>query len=112
MFRTQILMSCLLSLTFVASAHAGPPAPPPAAPAPAPAEAAVNPVEKPIRTLIGAIRFGKFPMAISQMNGEAQGKFLLGDDWAKGTLKTARRIYYAFSRGVCQAGDAKNAEEL
>ncbi len=57
----------------------------PAAPAPAPAEAAVNPVEKPIRTLIGAVRFGKFPMALQQMSGEAQGKLLLGDDWQKGT---------------------------
>lgn len=84
MFRTQILFS-LLSLTFVTTAYAGPPAPAPATPAPAPAEAAVNPVEKPIRTLIAAIRFGKFPMALSQMNGEAQGKFLLSDDWAKGT---------------------------
>lgn len=57
----------------------------PVAPPPAPPETAVNPVEKPIRTLIGAIRFGKFPLALQQMSGEAQGKFLLGDDWAKGT---------------------------
>ncbi len=68
-----------------AAVHAAPAAPatPPAAAAPA--QAAVNPVEKPIRTLIGAVRFGKFPMAISMLDGESQGKQLLGEDWAKGT---------------------------
>jgi phospholipid transport system substrate-binding protein len=64
-----------------------PPTPtPPPAPAPPPSpstEVAANPVEKPIRTMIGAIRFGKFDLALKYLHGEAQGKALLGDEWGK-----------------------------
>lgn len=75
-----VLGSLWLSLSTGALA-APAPAPAPAAPA----EAAVNPVEKPIRTLIGAVRFGKFPLALQQLAGETQGRALLGDDWQKGS---------------------------
>lgn len=71
----------LTGLPAVAAPSAAP-APPVAPP---PAQAAVNPVEKPIRTLIGAVRFGKFPLALTMLDGETQGKLLLGDEWAKGT---------------------------
>lgn len=62
---------------------------PPAAPAPAaPAEsgdATANPVEKPVRTLIAAVRYGKFPMAIKVLDGEGQGRLLLAADWPTAT---------------------------
>ncbi len=78
----RLILLSSLGLTLVAAPVLAAPAAPPAA---APAEAAVNPVEKPIRTLIGAIRFGKFPMALQQLSGDAQGKVLLGDEWQKAT---------------------------
>lgn len=80
-----ILFAVAPAILRVAPAYAAPAAPaaPPAAAAPA--QAAVNPVEKPIRTLIGAVRFGKYPMALTMLDGEAQGKLLLGEEWAKGT---------------------------
>ncbi len=65
-----------------------PPAPPPAAPA-APAPAAdpnlSHPAVKAIATLIGAVRYGKFVMGLKALDGTAQGAFLLGDNWQKGT---------------------------
>lgn len=86
--RVSALALCCAVLVPASLALAAPapaPAPAPPTPGPAAAPAAVNPVEKPIRTLIGAVRFGKFPMAISMLDGEHQGQLLLGDDWAKGT---------------------------
>lgn len=81
-----VALSCVAWMTAAAALAAPAPAPTPApAPAAPAAQAAVNPVEKPIRTLIGAVRFGKFPMALTALDGETQGKLLLGDDWAKGT---------------------------
>lgn len=81
-----VALSCVAWMTAAAALAAPAPAPTPApAPAAPAAQAAVNPVEKPIRTLIGAVRFGKFPMALATLDGETQGKLLLGDDWAKGT---------------------------
>ena len=87
---TASLFSALLRLAplylLAVPALAAPAAPPASAPAVPPSgQAAIHPVEKPIRTLIGAVRFGKFPLALTMLDGETQGKLLLGDDWAKGT---------------------------
>lgn len=42
-------------------------------------------VSKPLKTVVGAIRQGKDLVALKLFAGDEQGKFLLGDDWAKGT---------------------------
>ena len=52
-----------------AALAAAPAAPAPAAPAES-GDAPANPVEKPVRTLIAAVRYGKFPMAIKVLDGE------------------------------------------
>lgn len=78
----------LLCAVLVPAAALAAPSAPPAAPAPAPAETgdvAANPVEKPVRTLIAAVRYGKFPMALKLLDGESQGKALLAADWQSAT---------------------------
>ena len=52
----------------------------------APAYAA-TPVEKPVKLLIGAVRYGKDSLALTGLDGDAQGRVLLGDEWAKATPK-------------------------
>lgn len=42
-------------------------------------------VLKPVKLVLGAVRQGKDSIALKQFAGEEQGKYLLGDDWAKGT---------------------------
>ena len=42
-------------------------------------------VEAPCKKLIGAVRYKKDAMGLSQMDGPAQGAFLAGDWWAKAT---------------------------
>jgi phospholipid transport system substrate-binding protein len=42
-------------------------------------------VEKPMKSLISAVRYGKDELALKMLDGEAQGRALLGDDWAKAT---------------------------
>lgn len=41
--------------------------------------------EKPVKTFVNAIRYGKDDLALKQVDGEAQGKLLLGDAWGTGT---------------------------
>jgi phospholipid transport system substrate-binding protein len=40
-------------------------------------------MEKPINTLVKSVRFNKDDLALKQLDSEAQGQFLFGDDWAK-----------------------------
>ena len=47
-------------------------------------------VEAPCKKLIGAVRYKKDAMGLSQMDGPAQGAFLAGDWWAKATDARAR----------------------
>lgn len=48
--------------------------------------AAADPgVEKSIKTLITSVRYSKDTLALGQLDGETQAKFLLGDYWEKGT---------------------------
>lgn len=51
-----------------------------------PALAAPNEaVSKPVKTVVQAVRFGKDDLAITKFGGEQQGRFLLGEEWDKGT---------------------------
>ena len=42
-------------------------------------------VAKPVKTVVQSVRFERDAAALKQFGGEEQGKFLLGDAWAKGT---------------------------
>jgi phospholipid transport system substrate-binding protein len=42
-------------------------------------------VQKPVTTLVKSVRYAKDANALKQMDGEAEGRILLGDDWEKGT---------------------------
>jgi len=51
-----------------------------------PALAAPNEaVTKPVKTVIQSVRYNKDDLAIKQLANEEQGRFLLGEDWDKGT---------------------------
>jgi phospholipid transport system substrate-binding protein len=51
-----------------------------------PALAAPNEtVAKPVKTVVQSVRYGKDLMALKHFGGEQQGRFLLGEDWDKGT---------------------------
>ena len=42
-------------------------------------------VTKPVKTVVQSVRLSKDDLALKQMADDAQGQFLLGDDWKKGT---------------------------
>ena len=42
-------------------------------------------VSKPLKTVVNSVRYGKDLVALKQFDTEEQGKYLLGDAWAKGT---------------------------
>ncbi len=44
-----------------------------------------SPVDKPIELMIGAVRYHKDALALSTLDGDAQGRALLGADWTKAT---------------------------
>ncbi|WPB78587.1 ABC transporter substrate-binding protein [Archangium violaceum] len=51
-----------------------------------PALAAPNePVAKPVKTVVQSVRYSKDDIALKQLANEEQGRFLLGEDWEKGT---------------------------
>jgi phospholipid transport system substrate-binding protein len=51
-----------------------------------PALAASNEaVTKPVKTVVQSVRFNKDDLALKQLANEEQGRFLLGEDWEKGT---------------------------
>jgi len=53
---------------------------------------------KPLTTLISGVRYGKDALALQQFDGEAQGRFLFGEDWARGTSaqqKEFTRLFHA-----------------
>jgi phospholipid transport system substrate-binding protein len=49
-----------------------------------PAVAAHDEVVKPLKTVVGSVRYSKDAAALKLFANEDQGKLLLGDDWAKG----------------------------
>jgi len=42
-------------------------------------------IEKPVRTLISAVRYGRDALALTFLSGDQQSRLLLGADWNKGT---------------------------
>ncbi|AKQ63451.1 hypothetical protein A176_000363 [Myxococcus hansupus] len=42
-------------------------------------------VAKPVKTVVQSVRYERDALALKHFGSEEQGKFLLGEDWAKGT---------------------------
>ncbi|MCY1082029.1 Tgt2/MlaC family protein [Archangium lansingense] len=44
-----------------------------------------EPVAKPVKTVVQSVRYSKDDLALKQLANDEQGRFLLGEDWEKGT---------------------------
>lgn len=66
-----------LSLTLVLAGLLAP------LPSSAAAKSSVRKVKKPITVFVNAVRYGKNDVALKYVDGNAQGAFLLGDEWSK-----------------------------
>src|ERR671918_263195 len=62
----------------------------------APAFANEEDVVKPLKTVIGSVRYGKDKAALKQFAGEEQGRLLLGDDWNKATPEQKKEFLDLF----------------
>lgn len=67
-----------------------------AVPAGASASKQSRAIEKPVRTLITAVRYGKDSLALKALDGKTQGALLLADDWSKGTPEQQREFVQLF----------------
>lgn len=55
-------------------------------------------VSKPLKTVVNSVRYGKDLAALKAFAGEEQGKFLLGEEWAKGTDAQRKEFIDGFHR--------------
>jgi len=63
-----------------------------------PVTAAPNePVAKPVKTVVQSVRYGKDDLALKLFANEEQGRYLLGDDWAKGTDAQRKEFIQLFN---------------
>ncbi|NOK04952.1 MULTISPECIES: ABC transporter substrate-binding protein [Myxococcus] len=44
-----------------------------------------DPIAKPVKTVVQSVRYERDALALKHFGSEEQGKFLLGDNWGKGT---------------------------
>ncbi len=54
-------------------------------------------VTKPVKTVVQSVRLSKDDLALKQMADDAQGRFLLGDDWEKGTAEQRKEFSELFN---------------
>ena len=72
-------------------------------------------VEAPCKKLIGAVRYNKDAMGLKQMDGEAQGRFLAADEWAKATEAQQGefvKLFHGMFAGIAFPRIRKNFENL
>ena len=72
-------------------------------------------VSKPLKVVINSVRYGKDLMALKNFAGEEQGKYLLGDQWAKGTdaqRKEFVELFYQLFGKIAFPKIRKNFENL
>ncbi|MEQ9497287.1 MAG: ABC transporter substrate-binding protein [Deltaproteobacteria bacterium] len=62
------------------------------------AEAGNAATEKPIKRFVNAVRYNKDALALKQVDGDAQGRVLLGDAWAKGSKAQQQEFIKLFHR--------------
>jgi phospholipid transport system substrate-binding protein len=55
-------------------------------------------MEKPINTLVKSVRFNKDDLALKQLDSEAQGLFLFGDNWGKAKPEQRAEFTSLFQR--------------
>lgn len=58
--------------------------------------ASTAPEVKPLKIVVGAVRYGRHKLALKFFAGEAQGKMLLEKEWAKGTPKQRKEFIKLF----------------
>lgn len=71
--------------------------------------------DKPIKTLVNAVRYGKDDLALKNLDGEAQGAFLLEDAWTAGTPEQRAKfieLFHALFAGIAFPEIRKNFEHL
>jgi phospholipid transport system substrate-binding protein len=61
-----------------------------------PVLAAHDEVVKPLKTVVGSVRYSKDAAALKLFANEDQGKLLLGDDWEKGTADQRKEFTQLF----------------
>ena len=61
-------------------------------------QAADKATERPIKTFVNAVRYGKDTIALKQVDGEAQGRILLGKAWDEGTDAQRKEFVALFHR--------------
>lgn len=96
-------LSALLAIVFLA-------APPASA-----ASKSEKALEKPVKTLIAAVRYGKDTLGLKQLAGEAQAKFLLGEAYEKASpaeRKEFQKLFHALFAGIAFPKIRQNFEHL
>lgn len=71
--------------------------------------------EKPIKTLVNAVRYSKDDLAIKYLDGETQGAFLLEDAWGTGTPEQRKEfveLFHALFAGIAFPAIRENFEHL
>lgn len=71
--------------------------------------------DKPIKTLVNAVRYSKDDLALKHLDGEAQGAFLLEDAWKEGTPEQRRefvQLFHALFAGIAFPAIRENFEHL
>jgi phospholipid transport system substrate-binding protein len=96
MTRTLRLSACLLALAAGLPALAG----------------EDKAVTKPLQVVINAIRASKDSLALKQFAAEEQGKYLLGDEWAKGTDAQRKEFTELFQKIFAQEAFPKIRENF
>ena len=72
-------------------------------------------VSKPLKTVVNSVRYGKDLLALKAFAGEEQGRFLLGDEWAKGTdaqRKEFLELFHTLFAKIAFPKIRKNFENL
>ncbi len=72
-------------------------------------------LQKPVKTLIAAVRYGKDGLGLKQLAGEAQARFLLGEAYEKATpaeREEFQRLFHALFAGIAFPKIRQNFEHL
>jgi phospholipid transport system substrate-binding protein len=77
--------------------------------------AANEEVVKPLKTVVGSVRYGRDLAALKLFANEEQGKLLLADDWEKGTVEQRKeftQLFQVLFAKLCFPKVRKNFENL
>src|SRR5437016_2473312 len=77
-----------------------------------PAFAAHDEIVKPLRTVVGSVRYNKDKAALKLFATEEQGRLLLGTDWAKGSEAQRKEFQDLFQTLFAQIAFPKVREDF